>query len=96
MTIERIKDQLAYIAYHDNGVKLGEIIMSEDGYYVFFPELREGFWEAYVLRQIADKVDEMNKPWDDQVKQFFADTANPVFDGPPKRPKMGVNVEADE
>ena len=86
-----------YHAYHDNGVKLGEILMAEDGYYVFFSDdSKRGFWEAYILRQIADRLDEINKPWDDQVKQYFADTSNPVFDGPPKRPKMKVNAEADE
>jgi hypothetical protein len=54
--------------FASNGVKIGQILAKEDGYYDFWPELGGGYWPAYLLRAIADMLDTMNKPWDDQIK----------------------------
>lgn len=53
-----------------NGVDLGAVYQEVDGYYVFWPEA-VGSWEAWVLRDIADLLDKMNQPWDDEVREFF-------------------------
>lgn len=45
-------------------------------------------WEAFWVMMLKKSL-EKSVP-------MFADTANPVFDGPPKRPKMQVNAEAGE
>lgn len=59
--------------FASNGVALGEIYMEVDGYYVFEPGRdSNGFWEAYVLRAIADKLDEMNKAWDAEVTEMLS------------------------
>ena len=55
-----------------NGHVLGEFYREVDGYYVFvFAEPNVGCWEAHVLREIADTLDEMNAPWDAEVKAHF-------------------------
>jgi hypothetical protein len=54
--------------YAANGVKIGQILAKEDGYYDFWPEHNGGYWPAYMLRAIADMLDTMNKPWDDQIR----------------------------
>lgn len=59
----------SYEIFFENGVKIGALIMCEDGYYNFFPELRGGYWTSYIMREIADKVDEINKPWDEKIQQ---------------------------
>ena len=51
-----------------NGVKAGEILMMEDGYYQFWPEVKHGYWPAWAMRQIADKVDSMNEDWDAKIQ----------------------------
>lgn len=51
-----------------NGVKAGEIICMEDGYYQFWPEVKHGYWPTWAMRQIADKVDSMNEEWDAKVQ----------------------------
>jgi hypothetical protein len=58
-----------YQVYYQNGVFLGDIFIKEDGFYDFWPEhpSRGGCWPAYVLRAIADKLDELNKPWEDII-----------------------------
>lgn len=51
-----------------NGVKAGEIIMMEDGYWQFWPDAKGGYWPAWSMRQIADEVDSMNEAWDAEVE----------------------------
>jgi hypothetical protein len=61
------------VSYAPNGVHLGEFIIDVDGYYKFWPRLSGGYWEGYVLRAIADKEEELNKEWDDHIKN------DPIF-----------------
>lgn len=57
------------VFFKDNNVFLGDIIQKEDGYYDFWPaDHNGGYWAAYVLRAIADVVDELNEPWDQQIQ----------------------------
>lgn len=52
-----------------NGHVLGEFYREVDGYYVFvFADPNKGAWEAHVLREIADTLDEMNATWDKEVR----------------------------
>lgn len=54
-----------------NGIKLGELIEGVDGYWAFFPEMRGGYWEGWILRELADKLDAINRPWDRALRDFF-------------------------
>lgn len=64
-----------YKVYFQNGVYLGDILAKEDGYYDFWPEhpSRGGYWASYVLRAIADKLDELNKPIMEEMDRFFVE-----------------------
>ena len=42
--------------------------MQDDGYLGFYV-VGDGYWSSYALRLIADKLDEMNKTWDDHIKE---------------------------
>jgi hypothetical protein len=59
------------IVKFENGVKLGEMLVNDDGYYVYFPELNEGYWDAGMMRAIADTLDKLNAPWDARVNAFL-------------------------
>jgi hypothetical protein len=53
---------------------IGDAIMCEDGYFNFFPELASGgYWPPFLLRFIADKLDEINAPWNKTVNDYFND-----------------------
>jgi len=55
-----------------NNVHVGNMYKEVDGYYVYeYNNSRSGFWEAHALRMIADKLDEMNKDWDEGIKEYF-------------------------
>lgn len=58
--------------YYENGVALGELAMGVDGYYVFFPEKRGGYWDAPVLLALSELLTEMNAAWDAQVQKALS------------------------
>jgi hypothetical protein len=72
MNLEFPKINNHYDVIFMNGVKIGEICVEADGYYVFWsnPEL-SGFWDSAPMRVISDKLDELNKDWDQQVHEYF-------------------------
>jgi hypothetical protein len=52
---------------YNNGVLLGSIDMGVDGYYMYWPIRRNGYWNEQVLRAIADLLGLLNDYWDKQV-----------------------------
>jgi hypothetical protein len=51
---------------------IGYFIMDVDGYYYFdYVTTPNGLWTSYSLRMIADLLEEMNKPHDDKIKEYF-------------------------
>ena len=55
-----------------NGKLIGQVMRFEDGYYSFLGlDGYQGSWSSYDLRVIADLLDDLNKPWDNQVKEYF-------------------------
>jgi hypothetical protein len=58
------------LVIHENGACCGELYCEVDGYYVYWPdESLQGCVSAEFLREIADKLDELNRPWDEEVKR---------------------------
>jgi hypothetical protein len=66
--ITTIEDGNAIDFFFDSKKYLGYAYREADGYYVFENALQNGFFTSYSLRMIADKLDELNKEWDEQVK----------------------------
>ncbi len=61
-----------------NNSRIGDFVRAEDGYFVFFPEERGGFWNEWLLRELADELARINKPWDDIITkdmEFYAKQA---------------------
>jgi hypothetical protein len=56
-----------------NNKLIGYAIMDVDGYYYYeYTTQTNGFWSSHSLRMVADLLDEMNKPHDDNVKEYFS------------------------
>ena len=68
VSIHRVDDNFYQLIF-TNGVVLGDALKDADGYFYFWPINRRGLWAAYVLRGIADTLDEMNEPWNKIVEQ---------------------------
>jgi hypothetical protein len=53
---------------------IGHFIMDIDGYYYFDFKLENGIWTPMALRQVADLLDDINKPHDDGINEYFKKT----------------------
>jgi hypothetical protein len=72
---------MAKIEYHKTssglfGVKIGladcgQIVAMEDGFYVYFPPERSGYFPSWVLFDIAKKLDELNAPLKQELQKYF-------------------------
>jgi hypothetical protein len=62
-------NQQKYIVRTNNGKFIGEFIRDVDGYFYFWAENNLGAWPSYLLRDIADKMDEINQLWDEQLEK---------------------------
>lgn len=58
-----------YFAF--NEADLGRFILDIDGYFYYIPKNGNGHWNSTSLRQIADALDLINKPHDEQIKEYF-------------------------
>jgi hypothetical protein len=50
--------------------KVGLFYFEVDGFWVFTP-IGDGYWNEYSLRLIADKLEELNKSWNEQLDEYF-------------------------
>jgi len=51
---------------------IGYFIMDIDGFYYFdYITTPNGLWTSYSLRVVADLLEEMNKPYEDKIKEYF-------------------------
>jgi len=51
--------------------------MDVDGYFYFWPA-NNGCWSAHIIHSIANKLDEVNKKWDDQIHEHFNSKPEPT------------------
>ena len=73
LKFERISKGLIHVHHEDSPVFL-ELIHDVNGYwYVGFPPLinNNGTLPSHILRELADYLDEINKPWVDEINNYF-------------------------
>lgn len=64
-----VKDSVGHrIEVLINGHYAGTLEPKEDGYWDWYPDLAPGYIPSWVLRTLADKLDDINKDWDKQVQ----------------------------
>lgn len=69
--LQKTETDARYEVYFNNR-HLGYFYMEVDGFYVFIPKGNIGYWDEFSLRMIVDKLEEMNKKWNDDLNQYFA------------------------
>lgn len=58
------------LVFYENGKLIGNLYQEVDGFWVFWQEeALSGFWSQHVLRQLADKLEELNADWDRQLHE---------------------------
>ena len=68
------------------GMPMGELYMEVDGCYVFDPITgRSGYWPAWMMQSIVDKLTELNAEWEEQLTKALGNV-------PPVDPGEGLKV----
>lgn len=49
----------------------GDFVRDVDGFWYYWPTHNTGHYSAHILREIADELDRINKPWDEEITAFF-------------------------
>ena len=68
--LEKVKNNNFFV-YWNNNTLVGTFEMNCDGYYYFWANDSPGSWSSYALRLVADKLDEINKPFKEVVDEYF-------------------------
>lgn len=55
---------------NESGEFLGGAVKMDDGFYCFVTPM-QGIFTAHNLRCIADKLDQINKPWAEAVEDYM-------------------------
>ena len=53
----------------------GDIVRGDDGYYVYWPR-RTGAYPSYHLRALADELDRLNEPYQNDLDAYFEEHQN--------------------
>ena len=70
MRVEKLNK--SYRLFSDNGKEIGSFQLDVNGYYYFYTDEETlGGWESYSLREIADELDRINKPYEDSIEEYF-------------------------
>ena len=70
MRVEKLNK--SYRLFSDNGKEIGSFQLDVNGYYYFYTdEETSGGWESYSLREIADELYRINKPYEDSIEEYF-------------------------
>lgn len=61
-----------YKLFADNNKEIGSFELDVDGfYYLWLKEDSKGCWASHTLREIADKLDEVNEFYNKNINEFF-------------------------
>jgi len=70
VTHREINNSLVYLYFQDRAF-IGECHRLEDGYFSFLPSNTGGYWSESIIRLVADKLQELNKEWDEKVNSYL-------------------------
>lgn len=58
-------------------ITANELVTFDDGFQYYWPEGCNGAFSSANLREIADWLDSINKPWSDDIDKYFKVCAEP-------------------
>lgn len=56
-----------YIVLTQSGVSIGTFVVNDDGYYVYFPVNKPGYYTQANLEELSRKLKELNHVWHNTV-----------------------------
>lgn len=76
LNLEQI-GEATYNVKTKGGLKLGEFYKEIDGFYVFWPTERAGFYSEEYLGALLFELQQLNAPWKENIRKYFE---NGVFE----------------
>jgi hypothetical protein len=74
LTLEPAINEVNHRVMFNNRI-IGYFIMDLDGYYYFdYDADTNGLWTSHSLRMVADLLEEINKPHEDKINEYFKNT----------------------
>lgn len=71
LNLEKVNEQ-EFKVITSNGLNIGTFELDVDGFWHFWnTDYIAGSWSSYSLRLVADKLDEVNKPYKEVVDEYF-------------------------
>ncbi len=71
LTLEELDGDFLLEVKVESGKVIGLFIMDIDGFYYFEPSEGRGYYAAHNLREIANLLDEKNKPYRESIDKYF-------------------------
>ena len=65
--VTKNENQIA-VMYGTNSY-IGDLYREVDGYWVFAPETKGGYWSQEVMLALGNKLADMNKAWDTKIQR---------------------------
>lgn len=66
------KTQFVYNVLTSSGKNIGTFELDESGFYNYWRNSKsDGAWQSWLLRAIADKLDDVNKPYKEVIDEYF-------------------------
>lgn len=70
LTFTKVNEVIYNISF--NNCDLGKLCCIEDGFFYWFPpKFDGGFIDSWILKQIYEYVDELNRPYNESIDRFF-------------------------
>jgi hypothetical protein len=77
LTIDKEQNGTMDVRAASNGKLLGCFMVSEDGYYNFWPlENITGYYSSDVLIELGYRLKEINQWWEDNINEYFKQEQN--------------------
>ena len=65
------EEAAGYKVYAYNDVCIGDFLMSEDGFYNWWPvKERDGYFPSYILYALAEHLTLLNANWEQQIERL--------------------------
>jgi len=72
LTLKKESEFVYKVYFKSNQKKLGQTILDVDGYWYFvFENNGGGHWSSFSLKIIADTLEDLNKEYDEHIKNYF-------------------------
>ena len=61
--------------WFNNRVHIGEVLCGDDGFYTYWPKTGGGGFNEFILKELYNLLEEMNREWWGQITEYMTNDA---------------------